>query len=118
MASGKSGREFDVIIVGAGHAGCEAAAAVCAMGLRACLVTIHLETVAQMSCNPAIGGRRSAMAARMTRSSRSGVGFGTGIEPRRPSNLVELPSATEQAVQARTWAASDGASLSDSSSIR
>ena len=56
MASGKSGREFDVIVVGAGHAGCEAAAAVSAMGLRACLVTIHLETVAQMSCNPAIGG--------------------------------------------------------------
>jgi tRNA uridine 5-carboxymethylaminomethyl modification enzyme len=48
--------EFDVIVVGAGHAGCEAAAAVCAMGLTACLVTIHLETVAQMSCNPAIGG--------------------------------------------------------------
>src|SRR5512143_52532 len=48
--------EFDVIVVGAGHAGCEAAAAVCAMGLTACLVTIHLETIAQMSCNPAIGG--------------------------------------------------------------
>lgn len=53
---GNAGREFDVIVVGAGHAGCEAAAAVCAMGLRACLVTIHLETIAQMSCNPAIGG--------------------------------------------------------------
>ena len=47
---------FDVVVVGAGHAGCEAAAAVCAMGLKACLVTIHLETIAQMSCNPAIGG--------------------------------------------------------------
>jgi tRNA uridine 5-carboxymethylaminomethyl modification enzyme len=48
--------EFDVIVVGAGHAGCEAAAAASAMGLRTCLVTIHLETIAQMSCNPAIGG--------------------------------------------------------------
>ncbi len=48
--------DFDVIVVGAGHAGCEAAAAVAAMGLKACLVTINLETVAQMSCNPAIGG--------------------------------------------------------------
>jgi tRNA uridine 5-carboxymethylaminomethyl modification enzyme len=47
---------FDVVVVGAGHAGCEAAAAVCAMGLKACLVTIHLETIAQMSCNPAVGG--------------------------------------------------------------
>ena len=50
------GPGFDAVVVGAGHAGCEAAAAVCAMGLRACLVTIHLETIAQMSCNPAIGG--------------------------------------------------------------
>jgi tRNA uridine 5-carboxymethylaminomethyl modification enzyme len=52
----KNDRGYDVVVVGAGHAGCEAAAAVCAMGLKACLVTIHLETIAQMSCNPAIGG--------------------------------------------------------------
>jgi tRNA uridine 5-carboxymethylaminomethyl modification enzyme len=48
--------DFDVIVVGAGHAGCEAAYAACTMGMSACLVTIHLETIAQMSCNPAIGG--------------------------------------------------------------
>lgn len=48
--------DFDIIVVGAGHAGCEAAAAASAMGLRACLVTIRLDTIAQMSCNPAIGG--------------------------------------------------------------
>jgi tRNA uridine 5-carboxymethylaminomethyl modification enzyme len=47
---------YDVVVVGAGHAGCEAAAAASALGLRTCLVTIHLETIAQMSCNPAIGG--------------------------------------------------------------
>jgi len=52
----KHGQGYDVIVVGAGHAGCEAAAAVCAMGLKACLITIHLDTIAQMSCNPAIGG--------------------------------------------------------------
>jgi len=52
----KAADSFDVIVVGAGHAGCEAAAAASAMGLRTCLVTIHLETIAQMSCNPAIGG--------------------------------------------------------------
>jgi len=48
--------DFDIIVVGAGHAGCEAAAAASAMGLRTCLLTIHLDTIAQMSCNPAIGG--------------------------------------------------------------
>ena len=50
------GSDFDIVVVGAGHAGCEAAAAAAAMGLQACLVTIHLDTIAQMSCNPAIGG--------------------------------------------------------------
>ncbi len=47
---------YDVIVVGAGHAGCEAAHAASTIGLKTCLVTIHLETIAQMSCNPAIGG--------------------------------------------------------------
>jgi tRNA uridine 5-carboxymethylaminomethyl modification enzyme len=47
---------FDVVVIGAGHAGCEAASAAARMGLQACLVTIHLDTIAQMSCNPAIGG--------------------------------------------------------------
>jgi tRNA uridine 5-carboxymethylaminomethyl modification enzyme len=53
---GFSADEYDVIVVGAGHAGCEAAYAASKMGLKTLLVTIHLETIAQMSCNPAIGG--------------------------------------------------------------
>lgn len=48
--------EYDVVVVGAGHAGCEAAMASARMGVSTCLITIHLETIAQMSCNPAIGG--------------------------------------------------------------
>jgi tRNA uridine 5-carboxymethylaminomethyl modification enzyme len=52
----KPGTDYDIIVVGAGHAGCEAAHAAGAMGLATLLVTIHLETIAQMSCNPAIGG--------------------------------------------------------------
>jgi tRNA uridine 5-carboxymethylaminomethyl modification enzyme len=50
-----SGR-YDLVVVGAGHAGCEAAAAASRMGLNVCLVTLHRHTVAQMPCNPAIGG--------------------------------------------------------------
>lgn len=47
---------FDIIVVGAGHAGCEAAHAAATMGMETCLVTMDMEKIAQMSCNPAIGG--------------------------------------------------------------
>ncbi|MBC7190179.1 tRNA uridine-5-carboxymethylaminomethyl(34) synthesis enzyme MnmG [Candidatus Aerophobetes bacterium] len=49
-------KDFDIIVVGAGHAGCEAALATAKMGLQTALFTIYLETIAQLSCNPAIGG--------------------------------------------------------------
>ncbi len=49
-------RDYDVIVIGAGHAGCEAALAASRMGLSTCLFTINLDTIAQMPCNPAIGG--------------------------------------------------------------
>src|ERR671917_1705014 len=47
---------YDVIVVGAGHAGCEAAAAAANMGSRVLLITMNMQTIAQMSCNPAMGG--------------------------------------------------------------
>ncbi len=51
-----SENQFDILVVGAGHAGCEAAVAAARMGLRTALVTMKLDFIAQMSCNPAIGG--------------------------------------------------------------
>ena len=48
--------KYDVLIIGGGHAGCEAACASANMGAKTCLVTIDMNKIAQMSCNPAVGG--------------------------------------------------------------
>lgn len=48
--------KYDVIVIGAGHAGCEAAAAAAQMGSKTCLITMDMNKIAQMSCNPAVGG--------------------------------------------------------------
>lgn len=50
------GSKYDVIVVGAGHAGCEAARASARMGLQTAMITMNLDLIAQMSCNPAVGG--------------------------------------------------------------
>jgi tRNA uridine 5-carboxymethylaminomethyl modification enzyme len=48
--------KFDVIVIGAGHAGCEAASAAARLGVETALITLNLDLIGQMSCNPAIGG--------------------------------------------------------------
>src|SRR5467141_1269494 len=48
--------KYEVIVVGAGHAGCEAARACARLGLRTAMITMNLDLIAQMSCNPAVGG--------------------------------------------------------------
>ena len=48
--------KYDVIVIGAGHSGCEAAAAAAQMGSKTCLITMDMNKIAQMSCNPAVGG--------------------------------------------------------------
>src|SRR5918911_2106076 len=48
--------KYDVVVIGAGHAGCEAARACARIGLKTAMVTMNLDLIAQMSCNPAIGG--------------------------------------------------------------
>ena len=48
--------QYEVIVVGAGHAGCEAARVCARLGLKTAMITMNLDLIAQMSCNPAIGG--------------------------------------------------------------
>src|SRR5918998_3368628 len=49
-------KKYEVIVVGAGHAGCEAARACARLGLRTAMITMNIDLIAQMSCNPAVGG--------------------------------------------------------------
>src|SRR5665213_4484088 len=56
MASADSSKNFDVIVIGGGHAGCEAASAAAKMGCKTALLSLNPDRIGFMSCNPAIGG--------------------------------------------------------------
>jgi tRNA U34 5-carboxymethylaminomethyl modifying enzyme MnmG/GidA len=62
---------FDVVVIGAGHAGCEAASAAARLGAQTALVTLNLDLIGQMSCNPAIGGNTISPAQSLKRPGRS-----------------------------------------------
>src|SRR5256712_13836847 len=70
--------QYDAIVVGAGHAGCEAARACARMGLRTAMVTMNLDLIAQMSCNPAIGGVDKGPPVGENGAPGGGIGEGTG----------------------------------------
>ena len=56
LAQGRIQDDYDIVVIGAGHAGCEAAVAGARIGARVALITLNLDLIAQMSCNPAVGG--------------------------------------------------------------
>ena len=70
---------FDLIVIGAGHAGCEAALAAARMGVETLLLTLDLGSVALMPCNPAIGGTGKGHSYRQSGSPPDGCGYGYSV---------------------------------------
>jgi tRNA uridine 5-carboxymethylaminomethyl modification enzyme len=79
MLFNKSKQKYQVIVIGAGHAGCEAAMACSKMGLRTLLITLNIDFIAKMSCNPAIGGIAKGQIVRELDAMGGAMGFITDL---------------------------------------
>ena len=96
----------DIVVIGAGHAGCEAALAASRMGLKATVITMSMDTVAQMSCNPAIGGLAKGQLVREIDALGGAMGLcidATGIQF-RILKASKGPAVRSPRAQADKWA--------------
>src|ERR1700742_306274 len=97
---------YDVIVMGGGHAGCEACLAAARMGMRTLLLTMNLDTIAKMSCNPAVGGPAKGHMVREIDALGGEMGKvtdATGIQYRM-LNATKGPAVWAPRAQADKWA--------------
>ncbi len=88
--------EFDCVVIGGGHAGAEAAHAAAQIGAKTCLITISKDTIAKMSCNPAIGGLAKGQIAREVDAlgGLTGTRYGCYGNPVSPAQPLQRPCRT------------------------
>jgi len=94
---------YDVVIVGAGHAGCEAARACARIGLKAAMVTMNLDLIAQMSCNPAIGGIAKGQPGARDRCARRRHGRSRGTASAFSFVFLNTSRGPPSGVRVRRW---------------
>lgn len=95
-------KEYDVIIVGAGHAGCEAALAAARIGCKTLLLTIYVDTIAFMSCNPAMGGPAKAQLIRETDALGGQIGITTDLTFLQMKTLNTAKGPAVQSLRAQS----------------